>query len=308
MAYRGVASEARFFGLLAKEFRKPTYAILKQVPIPVRRHDGWGEQRVDAIVVGAWESREAAILGFEIKASRSSWLSELKDPPKAEGAAVFCDAWYILADQDVVQAKELPQNWGLYVPKRGSLELVKPAKKIIPRELPREAIFSVLKEFMVQVNSTSVKTAFKRSYDLGYQAGKSEAGKLFNEVLQRIMADRKPDELERLRGFLTIGPHELRPGRIDLMEKLFESFTKWNSLQPTKAAIKAIEFLSDRGFGKCIKQLSDIEVDVEKLLNFVKESRVNAEAGRDEIDRLGLTEQDPDKSEAEGSFKQQEKP
>lgn len=278
MSRSGAPSEARFFSLLARQFPKPTYAVLKQVPIPVQKHDGWHSQHVDAVVVGAWESREAAILGFEIKASRASWLQELKDPYKAEGAALFCDAWYILADQDVVRPEEMPKNWGLYVPRKGRLTLEKPAASIPPKELGREALFSILKEFMLQVNSTSAKTTLKRQYELGRQAGKTEAGRLFKQVLQDLRDDQKPEELERLRRFLAMGPFELRPDRVKLMEELFQSFTQWNSIAPTESAIKAVKFLSENGTGELSRELLHVRSKLEALLESVDESVHNLKA------------------------------
>lgn len=285
MTHSIAPSEARFLSLLAREFQKPTYAILKQVPVPVHRHDGWHEQRVDAVVIGAWESRGTAILGFEIKASRPSWLTELKDPSKAEGAALFCDAWYVLADEDVVRIEEMPKNWGLYVPRKGRLVLKKPAISISPKELGREALFSILKEFMLQVNSTSAKTSFKKQYDLGYQAGKTEAGKLFKQVLQGLEADRKPDQLECLRRFVFTGPEEFRADRIKLMERLFESFTQWNSAAPTENAIKAVEFLSENGTRKLTQELLNVRSRLQSLLESVDEN-VNNLKVMEESNRL----------------------
>lgn len=72
-------------------------------------------RRADAIAMNLWHSRAYAVHGFEIKVSRSDWLRELKQPAKADATAKFCDYWWIVAPQGVVQEDELPMNWGLLI-------------------------------------------------------------------------------------------------------------------------------------------------------------------------------------------------
>jgi hypothetical protein len=52
--------------------------------------------------------------GHEVKVSRSDWLTELKDPSKAEAFAQYCDFWWlVVSDKDIVKPGELPEGWGL---------------------------------------------------------------------------------------------------------------------------------------------------------------------------------------------------
>lgn len=52
--------------------------------------------------------------GHEVKVSRSDWLTELKDPTKAEAFAQYCDYWWlVVSDKSIVKPGELPAGWGL---------------------------------------------------------------------------------------------------------------------------------------------------------------------------------------------------
>lgn len=54
--------------------------------------------------------------GHEVKVSRSDWLSELKDPSKAESFAQYCDYWWlVVSDKAIVRPGELPEGWGLMI-------------------------------------------------------------------------------------------------------------------------------------------------------------------------------------------------
>ena len=105
----------------------------------------WGGDRIaDAIVLDTWgvphteltESERLnarwgerqSIHGFEVKVSRSDWLTELRDPEKAEAWARYCHYfWLVAADRSIVR-DDLPDGWGLLVPHGTSLRAaVKPA-------------------------------------------------------------------------------------------------------------------------------------------------------------------------------------
>ena len=63
-----------------------------------------------------FRSRGYEINGFEIKVSRSDWLSELKKPRKADEIFSYCDKfWLVVSNKDIVQNGELPKGWGLMV-------------------------------------------------------------------------------------------------------------------------------------------------------------------------------------------------
>lgn len=115
------------------------YVIAEHVPTtPGGSHDS--ARIADAVVLDTWgcahhemthRERELrdwrnrySIHGFEVKVSRSDWLSELSDPDKAEAWAKHCHYfWLVAADKSIVRG-DLPYGWGLLVPHGRSLRAV----------------------------------------------------------------------------------------------------------------------------------------------------------------------------------------
>lgn len=80
----------------------------------VRNKAGFDASRtVDALAMGLWPSRGLTIHGFEVKCSRADWLSELRNPAKAETFCRLVDRWWLVtADSSIVKPSELPEGWG----------------------------------------------------------------------------------------------------------------------------------------------------------------------------------------------------
>lgn len=110
---------------IAIKYKEPAWITLTEV------RDGTGfmtaGKTADAIAFGVWPSRGLSIIGFEVKVSRSDWLSELKNPAKAESMAQHCNAWYIVAPEGVVKEEEVPPNWGYYLVTKRGLKTIKEA-------------------------------------------------------------------------------------------------------------------------------------------------------------------------------------
>jgi len=92
----------------------------------------------DFIAIDGWESKKHVIHGHEVKVSRSDWLTELKDPDKAEAFRPFCDYWWLVASSPkVAKREELPPSWGLMIlGDSGVLRVQKQASKIARIPLP----------------------------------------------------------------------------------------------------------------------------------------------------------------------------
>jgi len=70
-------------------------------------------------------------MGFEVKASRSDWLNELKNGQKADDLAKYCDYWYlVVGDKDFVKEGELPKTWGLIAPSGSGMSVIVEAKEL----------------------------------------------------------------------------------------------------------------------------------------------------------------------------------
>lgn len=137
-------NERALFERLQVRYAAPEWALLNQVS----NGTGYRANRwIDALAMNLYPSRGLAIHGFEMKASRSDWLRELKDPAKAEEINSHCNFWWVVAaDKDVVRDGELPLGWGLLVPHGKSLQAVIPAvAKPTGPTLPRSFVAAVLR-------------------------------------------------------------------------------------------------------------------------------------------------------------------
>lgn len=98
----------------------------------VRANAGAGAERTaDAVAMNLWESRGLAVHGFEVKVSRSDWQREIRQPEKAEPLIQRVDFWWlVVGDPAIVRDGELPEGWGLMVPRGGKLvATVQPTKR-----------------------------------------------------------------------------------------------------------------------------------------------------------------------------------
>lgn len=112
---------------LRRAYKPAEYALMWEVGNTtghsVRRH-------ADAVIMNLWPSRGLLIEGFEIKVSRPDWRRELDHPEKAEAIARFCDHWWIIAPEGIVQEQEVPALWGYKaVTEKGLIRTVKQAPK-----------------------------------------------------------------------------------------------------------------------------------------------------------------------------------
>jgi len=128
-------------------------------------HVGMDGRLIDYIAFGLWRSRGNLILGFEIKASRSDWLRELKNPSKAELTTLACDEWWIVAPRGTVMLDELPRGWGL-LEKRGR------GLRCVAKAQTRQADFcrQMVASF-IRRSRLPDSRAVNEAYGNGYRAG-----------------------------------------------------------------------------------------------------------------------------------------
>ena len=77
--------------------------------------NGWRElvSVADFIAIDKWPSSQA-MHGHEVKVSRADWLTELKNPEKANRVKRFCHYWWLVVPTaSIVRDGELPEGWGL---------------------------------------------------------------------------------------------------------------------------------------------------------------------------------------------------
>ncbi len=98
----------------------------------------------DGLAMSLYKSRGLAIMGFEVKVSRGDWLSELKQPEKAEAVLEYCDSWWIVTPKDVIQPGEVPKSWGWLEFKGGKLFGRKEAEQLTPKPISRFFLASMI--------------------------------------------------------------------------------------------------------------------------------------------------------------------
>lgn len=136
-------SENAVFNLLKSRYPEQQYALMAQVADAT----GTAQSRwADAIAFGLWPSRGLEIEGFEIKVSRSDWLSELNDPSKSSAVQQFCHRWWIVAgSRKIVEPEELPATWGLMIPRGEGLEAKVKAPLLKPKKISRKFCAAVMR-------------------------------------------------------------------------------------------------------------------------------------------------------------------
>jgi hypothetical protein len=92
----------------------------------------------DAMAVDLWPSSGHRVHGFEVKVSRSDWLTELKDPEKAEAFRPYCDHWWLVVPDAGIVRGDLPDGWGLLTVTRGGLRAHKRAPLVPRHPMPFE--------------------------------------------------------------------------------------------------------------------------------------------------------------------------
>ena len=149
--------------MIAARYAAPAWAVFYEVANGTGFSDGQ-RRWADAVAIGIWPSRGHAIHGFEIKRSRGDWQKELSDPTKADAVSKWCDFWWVVAlDRSIVPLSELPETWGLLVPRGETLVSVKDAPKLEAAPMSRAFVAAMLRR-------VSETTVLKSTYDAKVQA------------------------------------------------------------------------------------------------------------------------------------------
>lgn len=132
----------------------PRYAIAEHVRSVAGFGGYWnGGQKLrtaDLIVMDLWPSKGLNLIGHEVKVSRSDWLTELRDPDKADAFRRYMDRWYLVAPTGVVR-DDLPAGWGLIEIRSDyggcvrSAVVTVPAPVLTPEPLPKTMLAALLR-------------------------------------------------------------------------------------------------------------------------------------------------------------------
>jgi len=161
--------------ILSVRYSAPEYAFLPQV----RNQTGYIKQvrTADALAMSLFPSRGLHLYGFEIKISRSDWLSELASPEKAEDFYKYCDFWYlVVSDPAIVKEGELPVPWGLIETSKGKCRIVKTAphnlETLPPSLLMLCGLLRKASELRAIADTSLIEAARLEGYTRGTEAEK----------------------------------------------------------------------------------------------------------------------------------------
>lgn len=116
----------------------------------------WPTAIADYLVQDCWgnygpEHRQHPVLGFEVKVSRSDYLSEIKNLGKSEPFRKVCTEWYMVVSDPKIVRDDLPDGWGLLVASGLGLRCArKSAINLDPEPMPRGLIAGFMRAVAMQ--------------------------------------------------------------------------------------------------------------------------------------------------------------
>ena len=180
--------------LLRERYAPPEWALFEEVA----NATGWGANRkLDAVAMSLWPSRGLHLHGFELKASRSDWQRERKDPMKAEALAAYMDFFWLVVDEEkIVMPGELPKNWGLLVRTGNGLVQKVDASQLEAQSLDRKILAAILRRAHEQMKhmvpkdeiADRLKEARQQGRDLAEAAHSHERASIALKSLQESIA------------------------------------------------------------------------------------------------------------------------
>jgi hypothetical protein len=105
-------------------------------------------RRADAVALQTWSGHGIGLEGFEIKASRSDLVSELKSEHKADAIGKYCRRWWlVLPSMSVADGVAIPSGWGVLVldKKRNTLRVTTEATSRAPAQWPEAFSVSLIR-------------------------------------------------------------------------------------------------------------------------------------------------------------------
>lgn len=235
----------------------------------VQYSTGGGNRIADAMAFNMYRSNGYEIIGFEIKVSRSDFLSELKDMSKSNEIMEYCDKWYlVVSDASIVKDGELPKDWGLLVLKDGKLvQKVRPVPHK-PKPMDCGFIASVLRKGADAVTSiknqyiprSEIKDEVEQARKQGYEQGRGYNGKQTEDALKSLREEVL--EFEKASGI---------------------KFDAWRGKEYFKSLGMYVKVAMDldaysieygvRNIEGTIKSLEKVVVDMKKIRTVVKEEK-----------------------------------
>ena len=145
----------------------------------VRNAAGFDATRTaDFIAMDLWPryGKGLELHGHEVKVSRSDWLTELKDPTKAEAFKPWMDRWWLVAAEDgIAKTTELPEGWGLLVLIGGRLRVARQAPRLDCQPMPKTMMAAFLRSVAATADRLAREEVAKFADTLSRQVEAMEA-------------------------------------------------------------------------------------------------------------------------------------
>lgn len=125
----------------------PRFVTARQV----RNRPGFAQRICDYMAIDTYQATDGdwsvryAVHGHEIKVSRADWLTELRDPGKAETFRRYCTHWWLVVSDKSIVRDDLPEGWGLMVRQGSRLVRKVIPTPVEPEPMPREFIACLMR-------------------------------------------------------------------------------------------------------------------------------------------------------------------
>lgn len=103
----------QLLGCLETAHPYPEWSSFRELPVLA------GTSRLDFWTIAAYASNSYRAVVYEVKATRSDFLNELKHPGKREAAEDSAHECWFAAPVGIIKPEEVPENWGLMVLSEG---------------------------------------------------------------------------------------------------------------------------------------------------------------------------------------------
>lgn len=182
-----------------------------------------GSRTADFVAQDLWNSKGLHLIGHEVKVSRSDWLSELRDPTKAEAIRQFCHQWYLVVPDAKIVKDDLPAGWGLIVTGGAGTRIRKRSATCDPHQATGRS------------ERDAFLAAFARAVGKTYRdIGLASAG-----ASKAALNQRESDEVNIVRSLLV-------HGRVEHRRKLYE-YLRYRTNLTQRAANRALGILWGEG-------------------------------------------------------------
>lgn len=188
--------------MLTKRYAPPEYAIFEEVASGTGAHLGG---YADMMAYSLFPSMGHALVGFEIKVSRSDWLNELKKPQKSGQFMQYCDHWWLVAPKGIAFVEEIPKPWGFLEISNGKFFTKKRAPELESTPLDPSFIAALLRRSTENVVPRSVLYAREKQAAELAREGFAEEIKRSKDELERYR--KKVEDWEAASGLQVFGSY-----------------------------------------------------------------------------------------------------